>query len=128
MCGEWMGWQNEKLQLDNSVSLKKTFYKQKNILKRQPNWKIQMLFKGKVGFSFFWNLLIYSMCCLNELYDHWIYFYVNSIFSEGHSNEQKKKSSTELSNQFLYKKALQRNVKYSEFWIYNKKWSKSWKK
>lgn len=28
-----MGWQNEKLQLDNSVSLKKTFYKQKNILK-----------------------------------------------------------------------------------------------
>lgn len=27
-----MGWQNEKLQLDNSVFLKKTFIKQKNIL------------------------------------------------------------------------------------------------
>lgn len=27
-----MGWQNEKLQLDNSVFLKKTFIKQTNIL------------------------------------------------------------------------------------------------
>lgn len=30
------------------------------------------------------------------------FFFSNSIFSESHSNEQKKRSSTELSNRFYY--------------------------
>ena len=85
-------------------------------------------FKDKIGFAISWEHWNNCMCSLNDLYAHWKYFYENSMFSEGYSNDLKKTRYTALSNQNSTFFPSKTDVKYSIFWIHHRNSGKKRKK